>query len=117
MDEDRRRSARVRADFLVECELPTGEGTVRKVAYTRDISDRGMGLFLKQRGTVGTPVCLSFRLPATGERVCVSGRVAWSSSLALGPGRSFDTGVELVDVPRTDAAKLALHLRRRTGAG
>ena len=117
MDEDRRRSARVRADFLVECELPTGTGMERKVAYTRDLSARGIGLFLKKRGTAGTPVNLSFRLPATGERVCVTGRVAWSATLALGPGSSFDTGVELVDVPCTDAAKLALHLRRRIGAG
>ncbi|RME28966.1 MAG: PilZ domain-containing protein [Deltaproteobacteria bacterium] len=72
-DYEKRRTLRVPVAFKVRVE--TKFGVMHGMG--RDLSEGGMGVYLKKLPPVGSPVELSFEIPGSGRKVNITGEVMY----------------------------------------
>ena len=97
MAQDRRRLPRLPFNVQVECNLADqpGDGIT---AQSRNISCGGICVVLLEKHDVGAAVELRLAMPNSGTRLTIHGRVARSEEYTIADEKSYDTGIEFVDL-------------------
>jgi len=66
--------------------------------YSHDISIGGIGVVLQDRMEIGSLLEVAFRIPGTDKEISVTGKVAWVEEFTVGSDKTYDTGIEFVNV-------------------
>lgn len=103
LDHCRRRFPRYRAEFAVVVTLFSPTDRQRLDAYSRDISQAGIGMLIAAELALGEVVSLNFSLPKSSD--------SWEIRAVLRHRRGYHYGFEFLSASDEQKAALAGYLR------
>ncbi len=112
---DRRRAPRYRIDWPIRYERMNG-GEL-DLAASRDVSETGIGLMVRERLEVGSSLRLTLALPGDPQPVTLTGRVMWSRPIPeaiqpKGGSRYFFVGIHFQETDPQRTAKIQAALEK-----